>query len=535
VRTTRSPTWRAALLSVVTFLSVGTVVFGASSPAYADPGCNSGGAYLLWVRGSGQDFDDVESQRFKEHARYALNAAGVSAPEWAWAELGNLDGDYLLESEAPQNEYPAVAAPWNAAPWIYGPSVEKGTNELIAHLNDRYAGNGRTNNGACHTEVAVIGGYSQGADVVGWALERTGYGSLSAEARRHIGYTALYGDPKNDYGCNVDRWWQRGTNANGCNHDGILGARNPYAPAEFRGRLGSWCDTYDGICTSGSSGGGIGNHTTIYREWWIWQSAAEIAKAANNRLGLLNPPQGGGVGTATYLGSDTLNVNQVMYRNQYLMSPDGVFVLIFQSDGNLVLFGHRYQPLWASNTAGQPGNHVVLQPDGNLVMYSAGGQPVWYNGMNGTAGTRVVVQADGNLVEYNAAGQAAWHTNTGRAVPTLSYQGSDHLNPGQALWQNQYLRSSNGTRFLQLQADGNLVVYGPGYHLLWHTNTSGAAQAVMQPDGNIVLYNAGGGAVWSNGGNGNNNAFVVIQPDGNLTEYAAAGYPMWWSGTAGMI
>lgn len=490
----------------------------------------------MWVRGSGQTIHDVEAQRFKQHVQYALSAAGVSAPDWAWAELGNLDGS-ADPGEFPDspNEYPAVGAPWNAVPSIYGPSVETGTNELIAHLNDRYAGNGPTNNGACHNEVAVIGGYSQGADVVGWALERTGYGSLSADARRHIGYTALYGDPTNSYGCNIDRWWQRGTNANGCNHDGILGARSPYAPGEFRGRLGSWCDTYDGICTSGSAGGITGNHTTIYRDWWIWQSAAEIAGTAGNRLGLLNPTQGAGVGSATYIGSDTLNVNQVMYRNQYLMSPDGNFVLIFQSDGNLVLFGHRYQPLWASNTAGQPGNHVVLQPDGNLVMYSAGGQPIWYNGMNGTAGTRVVVQADGNLVEYNAAGQAAWHTNTGRVVPALTYKGTDSLGVNQSVGINQYLRSSNGTRFLLLQADGNLIVYGPGQRLLWHTGASGASHLDMQPDGNLVLYRPNGQVVWLTWQAGSGGGHVVIQPDGNLVQYNPSSQAVWWSGTAGQI
>lgn len=194
------------LLTTATFLGVSMAVLGSASPASADPECNPGGAYLLWLRGSGQQFDDVEAQRFKEHVRYAMNAIGVSTPTTSWAEIGNLDGNYTLETEAPRNEYPAVAAPWNAISWIYGPSVEKGTNELIAHLNDRYAGDGPTNSGACKNEIAVIGAYSQGADAAGWALQRTGYGSLSSQARDHIGYVGLYGDSTNNYGCGLNRF-----------------------------------------------------------------------------------------------------------------------------------------------------------------------------------------------------------------------------------------------------------------------------------------------------------------------------------------
>lgn len=265
------------------------VVLSPPSPARADPGCNQGGVYLLWARGSGQSFSDVEALDFKDHVRYAVNVLGVSVPDWAWAELGNLDGDFDPQGQLDPGEYPAVGAPWNAVPSYYGPSVEIGTNELVAHLNDRYAGNGPSNNGACHDEVAVIGGYSQGADVVGWALERTGYGAVSAEARRHIGFVALYGDPRFRVNCNAERWWVR-ANARCDSYPRLLPPRDPYARPEFNGRFGSWCDDGDAVCAVNPSTLGIGNHTTVYRDWWIWQSAAEIAAGAKRRLHANNGP-----------------------------------------------------------------------------------------------------------------------------------------------------------------------------------------------------------------------------------------------------
>jgi hypothetical protein len=43
--------------------------------------------------------------------------------------------------------------------------------------------------------------------------------------------------------------WRRGNV--GCFTDnGILGARNPYAPTDLVGRIGSWCDRDDPICNS---------------------------------------------------------------------------------------------------------------------------------------------------------------------------------------------------------------------------------------------------------------------------------------------
>jgi hypothetical protein len=66
-----------------------------------------------------------------------------------------------------------------------------------------------------------------------------------------------------------------------------------------------------------------------------------------------------------------------------------------QTDGNAVLYGPGYHPLWATGNAGG-GYGFVMQTDGNLVKY-AGAVAAWNSitfGSNATAN----LQTDGNFV-----------------------------------------------------------------------------------------------------------------------------------------
>jgi hypothetical protein len=530
-------TLTAALLAMVTLS-----VIESATPARADPACQPGGVYVLWARGSSQGFNDVEATDFKAVVFNALNAAAPGTPR-DWAELGNLDNNFSVSSA----EYPAV--PWTqyASGGLnldgYGQSVQIGTDELVANLNHRYgtqAGNWVSN---CSSEVAVVGGYSQGADVVGWALERTGYGSLSAEARRHIAYVALYGDPRAAVnsgwlvGCSNYPWTRGNTPCATYATSGVLGRRDPYEPSEFVHRVGSWCDSGDGICTGSFFHTGPGSHESAYRQTWILDSAPEIARAAANRLALLNPPQGNGLAGYTTPNTDSLLAGQSLVRGQYLLSSDGRFAFVFQPDGNLVIYGNRFHPVWNSGTSGLGGTRFVMQTDGNLVLYRSDGVAVWANTRAGSGGNnRLVIQDDGNLVEYNAAWQPVWYTGTNQPVPPYVPTGYNNLQVGQSLGLNQYLRANDGSHFLLLQGDSNLVLYGPGEHVLWHAGTagSGAVRLVLQSDGNLVLYRADGVAVWSTTPQANPHD-LVIQTDGNLVEYNTSGSPVWWSGTDGQI
>jgi hypothetical protein len=70
---------------------------------------------------------------------------------------------------------------------------------------------------------------------------------------------------------------------------------------------------------------------------------------------------------------------------------------------------------------------------------------------------------------------------------------------------DQKLPSKNGTFYLVMQADGNLVVYRDGVGPIWASNTQfNGKRAVFQPDGNLVVYNSDDDSAptWASGTNG---------------------------------
>jgi Mg-chelatase subunit ChlD len=130
----------------------------------------------------------------------------------------------------------------------YPESVRTGVDELKAYLTDR--------SGQCGNEVYVLGGWSEGAEVVGDALFE-----LPQSIRNRIAFVAFFGDPRLDAGnaaslldppipwacINGQPIWMRGTS--GCaTAMGIFGARRPYLPSDIEGRVGSWCRKSDAAC-----------------------------------------------------------------------------------------------------------------------------------------------------------------------------------------------------------------------------------------------------------------------------------------------
>jgi hypothetical protein len=240
-------------------------------------------------------------------------------------------------------------------------------------------------------------------------------------------------------------------------------------------------------------------------------------------------------GQAQYVASVSLTPGQRLNSDQYLVSSNVMYVLIMQTDGNLVLY-HGPTALWNSGTYGHPGAYFNVQTDGNLVVYSAANVALWSSGTAGKHLGQLRLQEDGNLVAYTPSFVAIWATNTG-GRPTFSYFGSNTLNGNQKLQIGQYLRSADNRYALLLQTDGNLVLYGPGYHVLWSAGTpnQNVAYAIMQTDGNLVLYTSHNVAVWSTGTSGHGSSFAIVQTDGNFVVYTSAKVATWSSGTSGEI
>ncbi len=106
---------------------------------------------------------------------------------------------------------------------------------------------------------------------------------------------------------------------------------------------------------------------------------------------------------------DTLSSGTRLLSGQWLTSANGRYRLLYQSDGNLVLYDDvdRTAP-WASNTGGTSAGQAIMQSDGNFVVYNAQVVGLWGSGTAGNANARLLLQNDGNLVVYRADGQPAW-------------------------------------------------------------------------------------------------------------------------------
>ena len=146
---------------------------------------------------------------------------------------------------------------------------------------------------------------------------------------------------------------------------------------------------------------------------------------------------------------------------------------------------------------------------------------------------------------------AAALTLTTLAAPALadgSYSSSLYEN--EYLFRGQRVVADGCARHLEMQADGNLVLYAsPGEtSVLWSADTryrdrdgisDGAEYAVMQSDGNFVAYDYGHFPMWAAASGRSNYIFessnrLWVQNDGNVVVYDdTLRFPQWWTGTNG--
>ncbi len=100
----------------------------------------------------------------------------------------------------------------------------------------------------------------------------------------------------------------------------------------------------------------------------------------------------------------SLEAGQHLYPNQSIQSTNNRFIVIFQPDGNLVLYEKKPTGMvaeWATMTLGQPVGFCVMQDDGNLVIYSPRDPPykaIWSTSTNGQKNVTATIQDDGNFV-----------------------------------------------------------------------------------------------------------------------------------------
>ncbi len=126
---------------------------------------------------------------------------------------------------------------------------------------------------------------------------------------------------------------------------------------------------------------------------------------------------------ATYTSIQMNNQSPILQSGQSLYSPNNLYRLYLQTDGNLVLYKKNGDGsetgIWNTQTNGRPAGNLYFQTDGNLVIYGVNNSPsnpapgIWASNINNTSGSSagyndvavnsrpyLALQNDGNLVIY---------------------------------------------------------------------------------------------------------------------------------------
>lgn len=193
-----------------------------------------------------------------------------------------------------------------------------------------------------------------------------------------------------------------------------------------------------------------------------------------------------------------LTPGQGLGPNQFLVSPNGWYKVIMQTDGNLVVFNKALKAVWNTLTYGVGLANFVYQADGNLVIYDAFNRPAWNSNTQNQA-TISSLEFTKLIPDSYPNGDSGNFTWT--PAPNFSAQASSAASTGSGfrLYPGESLTSANLWYRLLMQRDGNLVVYNKSNYPVWNTQTGGQpSYAWFQPDGNLVLYRySDGAAIWS--------------------------------------
>jgi hypothetical protein len=107
-----------------------------------------------------------------------------------------------------------------------------------------------------------------------------------------------------------------------------------------------------------------------------------------------------------------LNAGSQLNPGDSLWSPNHLYMLTQQADGNLVLYSEPgNKPFWASSTSGHGGSVTQFQSDGNLVVYAPGHIAIWGSGSSGHPNSVLFMQNDANVVIRAPGNIPVWATN----------------------------------------------------------------------------------------------------------------------------
>lgn len=228
----------------------------------------------------------------------------------------------------------------------------------------------------------------------------------------------------------------------------------------------------------------------------------------------------------SFLLAQNLYLGQSLSKGQKYYSQNRQYYLVFQNDGNLVMYSKKNTPVWDSKTENK-GSRAEFQRDGNFVVYNGSGTAVFNAKTNGK-GSRLAIQDDGNLVIYGTRNNAVWASKENSGTQPGNYN-TGIIYRDKSISKNQKFYSENGEYYLTFQTDGNLVLYYRNSSSpIWSSNTVGVgSRAIFQADGNLVVYDRSNKAVFNTNTNNKNADKLAVQNDGNLVIYNTSDNPIW--------
>lgn len=232
-------------------------IFVRGSGEVLDEAAEKGKSFVAWRSSIKAALSDIDiTTKFynlgsESHNGYQYPATTVSG---SLQGIINLTGAYFSAGEA----------------YDFARSVEQGRGELVYYLIEEMQ--------QCPNMKFVLGGYSQGAMI----LTKT----LNQLYAPRILYVATFGDPKLylPEGAGTFRVPDacRGVNLSpyreyvpDCHaYTGVLGSVRPYQPEAYAGKLGTWCNQSDIMCSSGFS---IKDHSA-YVKTGLYSDAAQVIR-----------------------------------------------------------------------------------------------------------------------------------------------------------------------------------------------------------------------------------------------------------------
>lgn len=164
-------------------------------------------------------------------------------------------------------------------------------------------------------------------------------------------------------------------------------------------------------------------------------------------------------------------------RGKKYYSPNGMYYVIFQNDGNLVVYDNAYnKATWSTGTHNKGATRCIFQPhDGNFVVYGEG-KALWDSSSYGYGATELRLSNTGELFVYNKdSGEYIWSNQ-------------NYISTTRSLRSGQCLSSPSGRYRAIMQTDGNFVIYKMHDNtVMWNSKTAGynGANLKLNRDGSV--------------------------------------------------